>query len=430
MKTLIKNGRLLNPATNTDEICDILFNENILEIYESSKHSTTTIPDNTIDADGCYVLPGLIDMHVHLRDPGLTYKETLTSGANAAAKGGFTTICAMANTIPVIDSPELYEELTVRAKKESCVNVLQIASVTKEMKGIELSDINGLKSKGARLLSEDGKTVNNAALFSTGLKTAANNDMLILDHCEDAALKGHGVMHLGSRSETLELEGIPGSAEDVIIARDIILAEEADARLHICHLSTASSVEMIRIAKEKGVKISAEVCPHHFTLCDEDIPGNIGNYKMAPPLRSSADRDALKNGISSGIIDVIATDHAPHSSTEKEVPMEKAAFGIIGLETAVPLTISELVIPGYLTPLQMADRMSYKPAQLIGIDAGNISIGKVADITIINPKEEYTLDKYDTCSKSTNTPFDKRRVFGKVKYTIIKGEVIYSDSNV
>lgn len=424
MKIWIKNGRVLNPATKTDEILDILTEDSyIKQIGKELSSDQTADADQIIDASGCYVMPGLIDMHVHLRDPGLTYKETMETGTKAAAMGGFTTILAMANTSPVIDDAEKLSAVYEHAKKCSPIQVLQIGSVTKGLEGTELTDAAALKEAGAPALSEDGKTVMNASLFRQALSQAAALDMPVLDHCEDASLKGKGSLNQGAVSERLNVEGITNAVEDIIIARDILLAKETGARLHICHCSTEDSMKIIRAAKQDGLSVTAEVCPHHFTLTDEDIiPGN-SNYKMAPPLRSRKDVNALIEGLKDGTIDVISSDHAPHAAHEKTSDIASAAFGIVGLETSVSLTISELVRPGYLTPLQMAEKMSWNPAKILGIEKGNLAVGKDADITIIDPEAEYVIDSETFASMGRNTPFHGRKVCGKVMYTICGGEI-------
>lgn len=422
MSILIKNGRVLNPATNTDQILDILTEGgHIAEIGESID---TSKAEQIIDATGCYVMPGLIDLHVHLRDPGLTYKETMETGTQAAAHGGFTTIVAMANTNPVIDSPDKLQAVQEHAAQVSPIQVIQVATLTKGMLGKELSPIAELKEAGLQALSEDGKTVMDAELFRQAMILAAKYDIPVMDHCEDSKMKGQGAINQGEVSEKLGLKGITNAVEDVIIARDILIAKETGARLHICHCSTGDSVKFIRLAKEEGLPITGEVCPHHFTLTDEDIVAGDSNYKMAPPLRSAKDKELLIRGLVDGTFDAISTDHAPHAAKEKSADISSAAFGIVGLETAVPLTISELVLPGHLTPLQMAEKMSYNPARILKIDKGDLSVGKDADITIIDPEKEYTIDKETFLTMGRNTPFHGRKVHGEVRNTICMGKIV------
>ncbi|MDD3362538.1 MAG: dihydroorotase [Hespellia sp.] len=427
MKILIKNGRVLDPATNTDEVMDLLtIDEKIAargsDIYDGDDCTV-------INAKGCYVMPGLIDLHVHLRDPGLEYKETIATGGRAAARGGFTTIVAMANTKPVIDTPEKLAKVQERAAVESPIHVLQTGSLTIGMAGEELADIEGMAEAGAYAISEDGKTVMNAQLFREAAAVAAKTGIPILDHCEDSNMKSNGVMNDCEKAVELGVKGISNAVEDVIIARDILIAKELGAPLHICHCSTADSVKMIQLAKEEGCKVTGEVCPHHFTLTSDEIPGHDSNYKMAPPLRARKDVEALKKGLKDGIMDVISTDHAPHAAEEKSSDMASAAFGIVGLETAVALTVSELVMPGILTPMQMAEKMSYNPSNILGLGKGSLEVGKVADITIINPNAEYVIDKEEFVSKGRNTPFDGRKVKGKVMTTICDGTIVFKEKN-
>ena len=382
--------------------------------------------DRVIDASGCYVMPGFIDLHVHLRDPGLTQKETLSTGGMAAARGGVTTVCAMPNTKPVIDTKEKVEEVHRRAKEESLVHVIQLGSMTMGECGEELSDIEGMAQAGCYALSEDGKSVMNAFLFRKAMRKAKENDLLIFSHCEDISMVEGGVMNAGKRAEELGVKGITNSVEDVIVARDILIAKELDATLHLCHCSTADSVRMIKDAKEAGLKVTGEVCPHHFILTDEDIPENNGIWKMNPPLRSKADVEALRQGLKDGVMDVISTDHAPHMMSEKDKPMEQAAFGIVGLETSACLTYTELVEKGVLTVMQMAEKMSYNPAKILGLkDRGSVSAGKKADIVVFDPRREYQIDVDTFASKGKNTPFDGWKVKGEVCCTLADGKIVY-----
>lgn len=422
MNILIKKGRILNPSDNEDFTGDILIKEDkIVSVGQD-------IPEDgckVIDASGCFVMPGFIDLHVHLRDPGLVYKETLATGAKAAAHGGFTTICPMPNTKPPTDTPEKIKDIVKRAASESPINILPIGSVTLGMKGEEVTDIEGMKKEGACGISEDGKSVMKSDIYRKAMRTAADSGVTVMAHCEDISLVEGGVINAGKKADELGLKGISNAVEDIIAARDILLAKETGTRLHLCHCSTKDSVKMVGLAKEGGLLVTAEACPHHFTLCDEDIKENDGNYKMNPPLRSREDMEAIRAGLKNGIIDVISTDHAPHSKEEKAGGFETAPFGIVGLETAAALTMTELVDKGYLTPLQMAEKMSYNPAKVIGIDRGIIAEGKTADIVIFNPDEEYLIDINTFESKGKNTPFNGRKVKGKVKYTICSGNIVY-----
>ena len=423
MKILIKNGRVLNPATGTDEMLDVLVEDGIVKKMEKQIREEA---ERIIDAKGCYVMPGFIDLHVHLRDPGLTHKETIETGCLAAAHGGFTTILAMPNTKPVADCPEVIRYVHEKAKELGIVNVLQVGAVTKGQAGAELSNIEGMIKAGCPAISEDGKSVMNSRLYREAMKIAAKYDIPVLAHCEDINLVDGGVMNADTNAEKLGQRGITNSVEDVIVARDIMLSRDTSAKLHLCHCSTKDSVAMVEKAKEEGLKVTAEVCPHHFTLTSADIrEEEITNYKMNPPLRTKEDVEALKAGLRDDIMDVISTDHAPHSAEEKNAPMEKAPFGIVGLETAACLTYTELVAKGYLTPMQMAAKMSYNPAKVIGIDKGDIAPGKVADIVIFDPNESYTIDKNEFKSMGKNTPFHGYQVKGRVRMTITGGKIVY-----
>ena len=424
MKLLIQNGHVLDPLTGLDDISDVLVEGTKIVKVAKEIHEEAA---QTIDAAGCYVMPGLIDLHVHLRDPGLTHKETLESGGRAAARGGVTTVCAMPNTKPVTDTAEMVDKLPRRAAVESPIHVIQLGAVTKGEKGEELADIRGMAKAGCHAISEDGKSVMNAALYRKGMKLAKECNISVFAHCEDINMVEGGVMNAGAKAEALGVKGITNSVEDVIVARDILLAKETGVRLHLCHCSTADSVRMIEAAKKAGLPVTGEVCPHHFILSDEDINENNGQYKMNPPLRSKADVEALREGLKSGIMDVISTDHAPHAEEEKNLPMEQAAFGIVGLETSASLTYTQLVEKGVLTPMQMAEKMSYNPARILGLDdKGSVSEGKTADLMIFDPSKEYRIDKNTFLSKGKNTPFDGYPVKGEVCCTIVDGRIVYT----
>lgn len=425
MKILIQNGHVIDPPTGKDGIFDVLIEEDkIVKVERQIKDRA----DHVIDAGGCYVMPGFIDLHVHLRDPGLTHKETLETGGKAAVKGGITTMCAMPNTKPVIDDGEKVAEVHARAAKESPAHVIQIGAVTKGQLGRELADIEGMAKAGCHAISEDGKSVMNASVYRRGMKKAEECGISVFAHCEDITMVEGGVMNADVNATRLGLKGITNSVEDVIVARDILLAKETGARLHLCHCSTADSVEMIRLAKEDGLPVTGEVCPHHFILTADDIPADDGNYKMNPPLRGRADVEALREGLKNGIMDVISTDHAPHSAEEKNRSMAEAAFGIVGLETSAALTYTELVEPGILTMTDMAEKMSTNPARILGLlDKGSVSEGKTADIVIFDTRQEYTIDKDTFVSKGKNTPFHGRKVRGTVRYTLTDGAVVYEN---
>lgn len=424
MTILIKNGRLINPSENLDKVMDIFVEDGIIK---EKAESIEKQADTVIDAAGCYVMPGLIDLHVHFRDPGLTYKEDIETGSKAAAKGGFTTVCCMPNTKPVVDNVETVKYIIEKGEKTGLINVLPVGAVTKNMAGVEITDVEELKKAGICAISEDGKSVMNSGVYRKAMKNAAKANVPVLAHCEDINLVEGGVINLGDKSSELGVKGISNAVEDVIAMRDIMLAKETGATLHLCHCSTKDSVEMVKRAKEEGIKVTAEVCPHHFSMCSDDITSNDGNFKMNPPLRAREDMEALIKGLQDDIMDVISTDHAPHSAEEKAKDLEHAPFGIVGLETSVALTVTNLVKKGYLTPMQMAAKMSYNPAKVLGIPKGTLDEGKIADITIIDPDKEYTIDVNTFESKGKNTPFDGYKVSGEVEYTILNGKVVYSN---
>lgn len=422
MSILIKNGRVIDPDTKRDGKFDVFIKDGkILKIGEK----ITEKAEEVIDAAGCYVMPGLIDMHVHLRDPGLTYKESVETGARAAAKGGITTVVAMPNTKPVTDDRERVGYVMHKGEMVAPINVLQTGTVTKGMAGKEVTDIAGMAEAGAPAITEDGKTVMDSGVYRDAMKEAKRVGIPVLAHCEDSNLVQGGVVNDDENMRALGVKGISNAVEDIIVARDIMLAAETGVHLHLCHCSTKGSVEMVRQAKAAGISVSAEVCPHHFTLSTDDIKTPDANYKMNPPLRTKEDVEALREGLKEGIMDVISTDHAPHSAEEKRQPIEKAPFGIVGLETSVALTMTELVDTGILTPMQMAEKMSYNPAKILGIDRGSLAEGKIADVTVIDPAAEYRIDASEFVSKGKNTPFDGRNVKGRVVATICGGKTVY-----
>ena len=423
MKTLIQNGYVLDPESKREGKLDVLIEDGrIIKVAEQ----ITDHADKVLDASGCYVMPGFIDLHVHLRDPGLEYKETLETGGKAGARGGVTTLCAMPNTKPVVDNGEKVADVHSRAKTDSPVNVIQIGAITIGQQGQELADIEGMAKAGCHAISEDGKSVMNASLYRKAMKIAKENGISIFAHCEDITMVEGGVMHADAKAQALGLKGITNAVEDVIVARDILLAKETGVRLHLCHCSTEDSVKLVEAAKKEGLPVTAEVCPHHFAMTTDDITEDDGNFKMNPPLRGKRDVEALKAGLKADIMDVIATDHAPHAAEEKNCSMTKAAFGIVGLETMAALTYTELVESGILTPMQMAEKTSYNPAKILGLDdKGAIAEGKIADIVVFDPTVEYTIDKNTFFSKGKNTPFHGRKVKGDIRYTLVDGNVVY-----
>ncbi len=426
MTTLIKGGRVLNPATGMDQIADVFIEGNKVAAIGTNLAEKECPADKVIHAEGLFVMPGFIDLHVHFRDPGLTQKEDIVSGMATAARGGYTTVLAMPNTKPTADCAGIIQYVHDKAEKNKCIHVFQVGAITKGQAGEELADIEGMAAAGCPALSEDGKSVMNANLYREAMKKAKELDIPILAHCEDINLVNGGCMNKDEKAEEFGLPGISNSVEDVIVARDILLAKETGARLHLCHCSTADSVKMVAKAKQEGILVTAEVCPHHFTLSSDDITdGSDTNFKMNPPLRTKSDVEALKQGLKDGIMEVISTDHAPHTEEEKNTTMQKAPFGIVGSETAASLTYTELVLGNIYTPMQMAAAMSYHPAQVMRWDKGDIQPGKAADIVLFDPSITYRIDKYQFASKGKNTPFHGREVTGKVVCTICDGRVVY-----
>lgn len=424
MGILLKNGRVLDPASGRDGIYDVLISDGIIASVDSN------IPEadnEVIDATGCFIMPGLVDLHVHFREPGFEYKETIKTGSLAAARGGVTTVLPMPNTKPVADSVEVIGHINDIVKRDAVVNVLQVASVTMGQEGSVPTDIEALRNMGVVAISEDGKSVMNAEVYRQAMIKAAECDMTVLAHCEDKNMVNGGALNESDKSRKLGIKGITNGVEDVIVARDILLSKETGCKLHLCHCSTEDSVKMIAAAKAEGLRVTGEVCPHHFTLCDEDIPGDNADYKMNPPLRSRRDMEALIEGLKNGTMDVISTDHAPHSEEEKRKPIAKAPFGITGLETSLCLTYTELVLKGVLTPMQMVEKMSYNPAKIIGIDRGTLMPGAVADVTVMDPEWEFEIDRNEFVSMGHNTPFDGRRVKGRVVMTFVNGKIVYRE---
>lgn len=419
-RILIKGGRLIDPASDTDAVKDILVEgSRIVQTGSGLNAGDATL----INAEGMLILPGLIDMHVHLREPGFEHKETIESGTGSAAVGGFTTIACMPNTNPIIDSPAMVEYIYLKAEKEGRVKVKPIAAITKGQRGEELSPIGELVRYGAAAFSDDGHPVSGSNLMRRAMEYASMWDALIISHCEDLELSRDGVMNEGDMSTMLGMRGIPSVAEETMVAREIALSRYTGCRVHIAHISTKASVEMVRLAKAEGVRISAEATPHHFSLTDSAVDGYSSMTKVNPPLRSEEDVEEVIRGLKDGTIDAIATDHAPHHRDDKEVEYTAAAFGISGLETAVPLAVTHLLRPGILTPLQMAERMSLAPSKLLKLDAGYIAEGGPADITIIDPEAEITVDAAKFVSKGKNSPFDGMKLWGRAVHTIVEGRM-------
>ncbi len=423
MGILIKNGRVIDPDTRLDEVTDIYIEDGIIQKVGVIEEEAGQV----LDAEGCYVMPGLIDLHVHFRDPGQEKKEDIATGGQAAARGGFTTVLAMPNTHPVIDTASRVGYVHHKAEELSPIRILQAGAVTKGQKGEELADIEEMIQAGIPAISEDGKSVMDSQLYRQAMRIAKANDIPVMAHCEDWPMRGDGCMNDDERAEQLGLPGISSVVEDIIVARDIFLSKDTGAHLHLCHCSTKQSMRMLEQAKKEGLSVTGEVCPHHFTLCSEDIPGDNPNYKMNPPLRTREDKEALLEALKDGVVDAISTDHAPHTAAEKAGSMRDAAFGIVGLETSVSLTITELVDKGIITPMRMAELMSYNPAQILHLDRGSLQEGKAADVVVIDPEEEYVINAREFASKGKNTPFHGRKVKGRVKATICGGEIVYQD---
>lgn len=423
MRLLIRNGRVVDPASGTDAVLDILIADGaIVEVGPRLEARDA----QTIDASRLLVLPGLIDMHVHLREPGFEHKETIASGGRAAARGGFTTVCCMPNTSPVNDDRLVTEAIITEARRRSPVNVLPIAAVTRGSKGEELVDMADLAAAGAVAFSDDGRPVHNARIMSKALVKAASLGRLVIDHCEDLKLAGEGVMNAGAAAERFGLRGIPAAAETVMIVRDIVLAAETGCPVHIAHLSTEAGVSAVREARRKGVKVSAEATPHHLLLTEEALATRDPDLKMNPPLRSVGDVHALVDALADGTVEVIATDHAPHAREEKAKGIDRAPFGIVGLETAVPLIMDRFVGPGTISLERMATLMSANPARLLGLaDKGRIAPGADADLTILNPAKETVIDRDRFESKGRNTPFQGWKLRGTVEMTIVAGRVVF-----
>ncbi|MDQ0206422.1 dihydroorotase [Alkalicoccobacillus murimartini] len=419
MGTKLINGQVLTSDGNQVQQDLFIINGEIQ--YEAGSHEMT----ETVDLEGKLILPGLVDAHVHLREPGGEQKETIETGTKAAAKGGFTTIAAMPNTRPVPDTPEQMSWLVQRAKETGSVHVLPYAAITTRQLGQELTDFQGLKDAGAFAFTDDGVGVQSAGVMLEAMKRAAAVDMAIVAHCEENTLIQGGAVHEGNFSKEQGINGIPAVCESVHIARDVLLAEAAGAHYHVCHISTKESVRVVRDAKRAGIRVTAEVTPHHLLLSEDDIPGLDTNYKMNPPLRGKDDQQALIEGLLDGTIDFIATDHAPHTEEEKNAPMERAPFGIVGLETAFPLLYTELVKKEIITLKQLVDWLTHIPAQTFGIQAGTLEAGMKADITVVDLHQTEPIQKHTFASKGINTPFDGWECAGWPVRTYVDGQLVW-----
>jgi len=427
MSILIKGGRIIDPSRKFDKVGNILIEKGTVKSYPDDikkleKHSDVKV----IDASGKIVCPGLVDLHVHLREPGYEHKETIRTGCESAAAGGFTSIVCMPNTNPINDNASVTEYIMLKARTEGIVNVFPLGAITKGEKGETLAQIGEMYEAGCVGVSDDGMPVMNSKVMRHAMEYVKAFDIPVISHSEDLNLSGNGVMNEGDMSTLLGLTGIPAASEDVMVSRDITLAELTGTRLHICHVSTAGSVRLIRAAKERGVKVTAEAAPHHFTLTDKAVAEYDTNAKMKPPLRSEADREAVREGLRDGTIDVIATDHAPHSEDEKMVEFDQAPFGIVGLETALPLSL-KLVEDGVLTLNEMIAKLTHLPSAVINVQKGTLNTGDTADILIFDPDKKVKIDREKFRSKSKNTPFSGWGLKGVVLYTIVNGNIVYSD---
>ena len=424
MKLLLKNGILIDYKTSIFEPYDILIEEG--KVQKIAKEIQEEA-DKIIDCTNLYIMPGMIDIHCHLREPGFEYKETIETGSKSAVSGGFTTICPMPNTKPTPDSAIILQKIIEEGKRVDLCNVLPYSSVSKGEKGEELVDFEEMKNAGAIAFSDDGMPVVNSKTMRQAIIEADKLGTFVASHCEEKSVS-KGAINAGKVAEQLDVEGVLPEAEEIMAAREIVISETNNVRAHICHISTKTTKNMVRDAKKRGVKITCETCPHYFTFTVDEVLKSGTNAKMNPPLREEKDRLAIIEGLKEGTIDCIITDHAPHSQEEKEQDLSKAPNGIIGFETALSAEIMNLIDTGELSYLDLVKLTSYNPAQLIHIDRGTIEEGKIADITIFNPNEEYVYTKERIVSKSKNSPFIGKTLKGKVKYTIVNGKIVYEDN--
>jgi len=423
---LIQNGRVIDPSQGLDEITDLLVREGKVAAIGRDAGAGVALPDALrLDASGLIVAPGFIDLHAHLREPGKEHAETIESGGRAAAAGGFTSVLAMPNTRPVNDNAAVTHFIIQTAKQQSPVNVFPVGAISEGSAGQRLAPLGVMRDAGIVAISDDGMPVMNSNLMRHAMSYAAGFGMTVINHCEDLDLSAGGVMHEGFPALRFGLRGISGSSEDVMVARDILLATETGARYHVAHLSTAGSLEMVRQAKRRGLPVTCEVTPHHFTLSDEDVKDYDSNYKMKPPLRSKKDRDALLEGFADGTVDAIATDHAPHAGSEKMQEFNLAPFGITGLETAVGLALDRLLHGGKISLQRLVELLSTNPARIAGLDRGTLKAGAVADITVFAPERRWTFDVNQSCSRSRNTPFHGYALRGGPVATIVAGKIVW-----
>ncbi|MCK9227242.1 MAG: dihydroorotase [Syntrophorhabdaceae bacterium] len=424
MKTLIRGGHLIDPKTSRDGIYDILIEDSVIREVSDAIRKTDG-KTQVVDASGCIVAPGLIDVHCHLREPGFEYKETILTGTSAAVRGGFTTIVCMANTDPVNDSRSVTEFIIDKARTEGKCKVLPCGAITRGLKGEELAEIGEMFSAGIIAISDDGRSVRNAGLMRKALEYAKTFKIPVISHCEDTMLSG-GYVHEGTASLLNGLEGIPAIAEELMVQRDIAIARYVDAPIHITHISTGGSVDIIQTARKTFRKVACDTCPHYFSLTDEATLTFDTNTKVNPPLRSGKDVEAIKEGLRKGVIDIIATDHAPHEYTSKDVEFDLATFGISGFETAFALSLN-LVREGVLDMAELLKKMTANPAKLLGVDSGTIAEGAPADIIIFDPDREWTVDRNLFLSKGKNTPFHGAALRGRNLFTMVDGKIMFNE---
>ncbi len=421
---LICNGTIIDPSQSLEAKRDLLIRDGrVAEIAES----ISADGNETFDAEGLIVAPGFIDLHVHLREPGFEYKETIESGARAAVAGGFTSVCCMPNTKPINDNSSVTSFIVEQARKAALANVFPIGAITQGSKGEQLAEIGEMKSAGIVAISDDGKPVLDSGIMRRAMEYAADFNLPVVDHCEDCCGATGWAMHEGEYSALMGLKGLPGAAEDLHVARDILLGEITGAHIHIAHISTARSVDLVRQAKARGLKVTCEVTPHHFVLSDKDVyqSGYNTNFKMAPPLRSQPDVEAILEGLRDGTIDAIATDHAPHHSNEKMYEFDKAPNGITGLETSVSLTLDRLVNRRVISLTRMVELLATNPAKLFNLDRGTLTVGAVADVTIFDPEKRIKVEAAKSQSKSRNTPFNDWELTGAPVATVVGGKVVW-----
>ncbi len=427
MAIVIKNGRVIDPASNTDRVADVLIVEGRVAGVAPNLSSPGA---TTFDAAGMIVAPGFIDMHVHLREPGFEHAETIESGSRAAAAGGFTSVCCMPNTKPVNDSATVTGYIVEKARRKAVVNVFPIGAITKGSAGEELAAIGAMKAAGAVAISDDGQPVMNARVMRRAMEFAKSYDLPIIQHCEDLNLTAGGDMHEGAQSVRWGLRGIPSASEDVMVARDLLLAQFIGPRYHVAHISTRNAVAMVEHARRAGLPVTCEATPHHFSLSDRVMPPYDSNYKMKPPLRSECDRAAVLDGIAAGTISAIATDHAPHPGSEKMQEFERCPFGIIGFETAVGLAIEELVRPKKITVNRMVELFTTGPETVMRLGRGTLAPGAPGDVTIFSTEVEWTYDVNQSPSRSRNSPFDGRKFLGGAMATVVNGEIVWKRGQV